>query len=123
MASLVLSSTSERIQLSLLLIFESLATRGTWAGHGVPGFYIGPSMLHYRSHNTYVTATGSPRVADTFACFPDTNVTPPLLDPREILIAAIKDFLHAIKKYDLTGELLPPSLVQDLQDLALLPAH
>ncbi len=48
-------------------------------------------------------------------------MTPPLLDPREILIAAIKDFLHAIKKYDLTGELLTPSLVQDLKDLALLP--
>ena len=85
--------------------------------------FIGPSMSHYRSHNTHVTATGSPRVTDTFACFPDTNVTPPLLDPRDILIAAIKDFLHAIKKYGLTGELLPPSLVQDLQDLALLPAH
>ena len=51
----------------------------------------------------------------------ETNVTPPLLDPREILIAAIKDFLHAIKKYDLTDELLPPTLVQDLQDLALNP--
>ena len=104
-----------------ILIFESPATRGTWAGHGVPGFYIGPSMSHYRSHHTYVTATRSPRVTDTFACFPETNVTPPLLDPREILIAAIKDFLHAIKKYDLTGELLPPTLVQDLQDLALNP--
>ncbi len=48
-------------------------------------------------------------------------MTPPPPDPSEILISSIKDFLHAIKKYHLTGELLPPSLVQDLQDLA--PLH
>ena len=103
-----------------VLIHEAPETRGTWAGHGVPGFYLGPALSHYRSHNVYVTATRAPRVAETVAWFPETPVTPPPPDTHELLIAAIKDFLHAIKKYNLTGELLPPTLVQDLQDLASL---
>ena len=106
-----------------ILIHEAPEIRGTWAGHGVPGFYLGPALSHYRSHNVYVTATRATRVAETIAWFPETAVTPPPPDPTEILIASIKDFLHAIKKYNLTGELLPPSLVQDLQDLASLHSN
>jgi hypothetical protein len=37
-----------------------------------------------------------------------------------MLISAIKDFLKAITKYNLIGEFLSPTLVQDLQDLASL---
>ena len=37
-----------------------------------------------------------------------------------MLIAAIKDFLKAITKYNLIGEFPSPTLVQDLQDLASL---
>jgi hypothetical protein len=54
------------------------------------------------------------------AWFPETDITPPLPDTNEILIAAIKDLLHAIKKYHLTGEIIPPTLAQELQDLASL---
>ena len=103
-----------------ILIFESPEVRGSWAGHGVPGFYIGPALLHYRSHNVHVTATSAPRITDTVAWFPETPVTPPLPDAKEILIAAIKDFLKAIKKHNLVGEFSSPTLVQDLQDLASL---
>ena len=103
-----------------ILIHEPPETRGTWAGHGVPGFYLGPALHHYRSHHVYVTATSAPRVTDTIAWFPETAVTPPPPDTHELLIAAIKYFLTAIQKYNLTGELLPPTLVQDLQDLASL---
>jgi hypothetical protein len=68
----------------------------------------------------YVTATSATRITDTVAWFPETDITPPPVDMSELLVAAIKDFLHAIKKYHLTGVLLPPTLVQDLQDLASL---
>ena len=103
-----------------ILIHEAPETCGTWAGHGVPGFYLGPALSHYRSHHVYVTSTCASRITDTIAWFPETDVTPPPPDSQEILIAAIKDLLHAIKKYNLTGELLQPTLVQDLQDLASL---
>jgi hypothetical protein len=105
-----------------ILIHEPPQTRGTWAGHGVPGFYLGPALSHYRSHHVHVTATSAPRITDTIAWFPETAVTPPLPDTKEILIAAIKDFLHAIKKYTLTGVLIPPTLAQDLLDLVSLHA-
>jgi hypothetical protein len=103
-----------------ILAHEAPEVRGTWAGHGVPGFYLGPALSHYRSHHVYITATRAKRVAETVAWFPETPVTPPPPDNHEVLIAAIKDFLHAIKRYSLTGEILPPTLVQDLQDLAAL---
>ena len=75
-------------------------------------------MLHYRSHHVFVTATSATRITDTVAWFPETDITPPLPNTNEILIAAIKDLLHAIKKYHLTGEIIPSSLAQELQDLA-----
>ncbi len=103
-----------------ILIYESPEVRGSWAGHGVPGFYIGQALQHYRSHNVHVTATSAPRVTDTVAWFPETPVTPPLSDEKEMLIAAIKDFLKAITKCNLIGEFLSPTLVQDSQDLASL---
>ena len=67
-----------------------------------------------------MTATSATRITDTVAWFPETEVTPPLPDTNELLIAAIKDFLHAIKKYNLTGEIISPTLAQELQDLATL---
>ena len=103
-----------------ILIHEPPESRGSWASHGVPGFYLGPAVLHYRSHHVFVTATSATRITDTVAWFPETEVTPPLPDTNEILIAAIKDFLHAIKKYNLTGEIISPTLAQELQDLATL---
>ena len=103
-----------------ILIHEPPESRGSWASHGVPGFYLGPAVLHYRSHHVFVTATSATRITDTVAWFPETDITPPLPDTNEILIAAIKDLLHAIKKYNLTGEVIPPTLAQELQDLANL---
>ena len=68
----------------------------------------------------HVTSTSAPRVTDTVAWFPETDVTPPPPDTKEMLIGAIKDFLHAIKKFHLTGTFLAPTIVQDLEDLAAL---
>ena len=101
---------------------ESPESRGSWASHGVPGcFYLGPAVLHhYRSHHVFVTASSATRLTDTVAWFPETNITPPLPDTNEILIAEIKDLLHAIKNYNLNGEIIPLSLAQEMQDLANL---
>ena len=103
-----------------ILIHEPPEARGSWASHGLLGFYLGPAILHYRSHHVFVTATSATRITDTVAWFPATDITPPLPDTKEILIAAIKDLLHAIKKHHLTGEIIPPTLTQELQDFANL---
>ena len=40
-----------------ILIHEPSESRGSWASHGVPGFYLGPAVLYFRSHHVFVTAT------------------------------------------------------------------
>eukprot|EP01036_Dinobryon_divergens_P037517 gene37517-biopygen29706 len=40
-----------------ILIHEPPESRGSWASHGVPGFYLGPAVMHYRSHHVFATAT------------------------------------------------------------------
>jgi hypothetical protein len=103
-----------------ILIHEAPEKRGTWAAHGVAGYYLGPALTHYRSHHVIVTATSSPRVTDTIAWFPETDVTPPPPNATEMLIAAIKDFSCALKQFNLTGNFVPPTLVQDLDALTSL---
>ena len=46
--------------------------------------------------------------------------TPPPPNATEMLIAAIKDFFRAIKNFNLTGNFIPPTFVQDIETLASL---
>ena len=107
---------------TFILTHEAPETRGTWEGHGVLGYYLGPHLpitaLIY--HDVFVTATSAPPVTDTVAWFPETDVTPPPPNSTEMLIAAIKDFFRAIKNFNLTGNFNPPTLVQDIEALASL---
>ena len=83
-----------------ILIHEAPEKRGTWAGNGVPGYYLGPTLTRYRSHHVFVTASSpAPRVTDTVAWFPKTEVTPPSPNATELLIATIKDFARALKTF------------------------
>ena len=38
-----------------IIVHEKPTVRGTWAAHGVKGWYIGPYMEHYRCHHIYIT--------------------------------------------------------------------
>ena len=40
-----------------VIIHEKPTVRGTWAYHGLKGWYLGPSMNHYWCHHVYVTKT------------------------------------------------------------------
>ena len=42
-------------------IHEKPTVRGTWAPHGVKGWYMGPSMNHYRCRHVYFTKTRGER--------------------------------------------------------------
>ena len=69
--------------------------RGTWAPHGVLGFYLGPAQQHYRCFSVWAVDTQSVRVTDTLAWLFD-KVTLPNVGPHDIAIAAIKDLAAAI---------------------------
>ena len=47
-----------------VIIHEKPIVRGTWASHGVKGWYLGPSMNHYWCHHVYVTKTRGERYSD-----------------------------------------------------------
>jgi hypothetical protein len=79
-----------------VLVHEKPATRGTWAPHGVDGWYIGPSMLHYRCYRIWIPETLSVRVADTLAWFP-AQVKMPALSSTDAATAAARDLIHALQ--------------------------
>ena len=53
-----------------VLIFEAPAQRGSYAAHGVPGFYLGPSFSHYRCFVCWASHSQSTRVTDTVSWHP-----------------------------------------------------
>jgi len=44
--------------------------RGSWSNHGIEGWYIGPTLEHYRCVKFYLPSTGSVRDTDTVQFFP-----------------------------------------------------
>jgi len=82
-------------------------SRGTWAPHGVEGWYLGPAMDHYRSYHVYVPSTKATRIADKLAWLP-SHVVMPTASSTDIAMAAA---------YDLTQALLHPSPASALSPL------
>ena len=79
-----------------VLVYEQPSVRGSWAPHGVPGFYLGPALKHYRSFRTLVDSTHAERISDTLAWFP-VRFRMPGSSPLELLHATIKDLSAAIE--------------------------
>ena len=44
--------------------------RGSWGSHGVVGFYVGPTMDHYRCFRCYIPPTRAERISDTITFVP-----------------------------------------------------
>ena len=78
-------------------IYESAAARESWAPHSVSGFYLGPSLQHYRSYRTFAVNSQGFRVSDSLDWFPLT-VKMPGSSIRELLLASLLDMTSAIRK-------------------------
>ena len=78
-----------------VIIHDKPTARGTWAPHGVLGFYLGPAQQHYRCFSVWSVSTQSIRVTDTLAWIFD-KVVLPNVGPHDIALAAIKDLAAAI---------------------------
>ena len=55
-----------------VIVHEKPSNRTSWGLHGTNGWYIGPSLHHYRCVQCFMPATKSVRDADTVAFFPET---------------------------------------------------
>ena len=69
--------------------------RTTWSPHATDGWYIGPAMESYRCYKVWIWETRSVRICDTISWFP-TKVTMPLASSTDLILAGIKDILHAL---------------------------
>ena len=78
-----------------VIIHDKPTARGTWASHGVLGFYLGPAQQHYRCFSVWAVDAQSIRVTDTLAWLLDKPLLPNI-GPHDIAIAAIKDLAGAI---------------------------
>ena len=82
-----------------LLIYEAPKTqRASWAPHGVPGYYLGPAVDHYRCHRVWATQTAATRITDTVAWHPRAFRLPGA-DPAAILTAAVDNLNIAIQAF------------------------
>ena len=59
-----------------VIVHEKPTVRGTWTSHGVKGWYLGPSMEHYRCHCVYITKTRGERDSDCVELPPHNTPLP-----------------------------------------------
>ena len=79
-----------------VIIHKKSKDRGSWDYHGVEGWYIGPSMEHYRCLKCYNPDTYSEVDTDTVQLIP--NQTPiPVYTDVDALKQAVADILHILK--------------------------
>jgi hypothetical protein len=90
---------------TLVVVHEKPTQRASWAPHGLKGFYLGPSLKHYRSWRTWIISTQALRVSDTLAWFPNPLVLPGS-SPHEMLHASITDFTRVLHLLLTNGNLI-----------------
>ena len=101
-----------------IVVHETLEQRGTWDEKGKEGWYIGPSMEHYRCHRVYLPQTRSERIGKSVRFFPH-NCVAPEVDPRDEATRAAQLLTAALEKAQKGGPYSPPTQ-QQLQALTQL---
>jgi hypothetical protein len=79
-----------------VLVHEIPAKRGTWAPHGVDGWYIGAAPEHYRCHRVYIPATRAERIAKTVEFFP-LHCAMPRTSSADAATQAARALIDALK--------------------------
>jgi hypothetical protein len=66
------------------VIYEDGDIRGSWASRGVDGWYLGPSMDHYRCDVYYIPETRAYRVSGSTELFPQHCQLPTLIPHQHL---------------------------------------
>jgi hypothetical protein len=80
-----------------VVVHERPQERGTWADHGVAGFYIGPAMHHFQNYYGYIPTTRGERVSNTIDFFP-THVDMPDTSSKDRLAQITQDLITVLQK-------------------------
>ena len=89
-----------------VIVHDSPSVRGTWDPHGKIGFYLGPSIDHYRAHYIFMQDSNRIRVSDTVSWQPAKAHIPAYcpIEGHAILTQALEDTVK---------ELIDPSRIHD----------
>ena len=98
-----------------VIIHERAQDRGSWEVHGKEGFYVGPKLDHYRCFEILVTETGSTRITDTVAWFPQ-HCTMPGASLLERFTEAMKELTVVIQQITKA----PPQIMQNKQPIDIM---
>lgn len=90
-----------------VLLHERPEDRGSWSPYSIDGWYIGPSLDHYRCHRVWIPETSSELIGQTVTWFPH-NFKMPTPPATDIIISAAKDLTAALKQTN-ASPLLPPA--------------
>jgi aspartokinase-like uncharacterized kinase len=80
-----------------VIVHEAPDKRTSWGPHGLPGFYLGPAMDHYRCYRIYVVATQSIRISDTIAWMHDPLYLPGA-SAHELAIQAVEHVAESLNR-------------------------
>ena len=89
-----------------VIVHEKPANRGTWAPHGVDGWYIGPAMEHCRCFRVWITDSRHERVADTLAWFPK-HVPMPTTSSADAITISLQEIAQHLRDPKPAGPLAP----------------
>jgi hypothetical protein len=91
------------------IIHDKPNTRDSWAPHGIDGWYIGPAMESYRCYTCWITETRRERICDTVAFLP-VHVTLPVATANDMILASLRDIVHALNLPVHHAALTPPTI-------------
>ena len=89
-----------------VLVHEKPKQQNSWDYHGIEGWYLGPSLDHYRCVRCYLPSTGGVRDVDTVQFFPK-RINFPTVTTEDMLIQSATGILTVLQTP-------PPSLVPKL---------
>jgi hypothetical protein len=70
--------------------------RASWDPHGLDGYYLGPSLDHYRCYQVHIIKTKGIRIVDTLEFFPATLVMP-RTSSKDLASIAAFELYHALQ--------------------------
>ena len=80
-----------------IIVHEKPQQRLSWDPHGTDGWYLGPTMEHYRCHRVFITKTKAERITNTVEFFHHKH-PPPMANPTELAIHAVNDLVKALEQ-------------------------
>ena len=80
-----------------ILIHCLPAQRRSWDPHATEGYYLGPSLQHYRCYRVWNKASNAERVAQTVRWMPHNSISIPTPTPDDYLRASIQDFIQTVR--------------------------